>query len=172
METNQRIRQIIKSQTAPYPPQGVLWIHELEGKEVKEVWKNGQWAPIETISLEEIWDILNNSAGDKGVKPIVITSVLSSGMTMNELAEIGLTKNEIIAAARGERNCVSLQDEYGYSQYPITTAYYLPENTSLGIQESFSFQCVYTHYDGNGQLDGTAGFEIVFSDGVLEVTEI
>ena len=63
METNQRIRQIIKSQTAPYPPQGVLWVHELDGKEVKEVWKNGQWAPVETISLEEIWDVLNNGGG-------------------------------------------------------------------------------------------------------------
>lgn len=59
METNQRIRQIIKSQTAPYPPQGVLWVHEVEGKQVKEVWKNGGWYPVETISLEEIWDLLD-----------------------------------------------------------------------------------------------------------------
>ena len=48
METQQRIRQVIKSQRPPYPPQGVLWIHEVNGEEVKEVWKNGTWTPVKS----------------------------------------------------------------------------------------------------------------------------
>ena len=48
MATNERIRQTIRSQEAPYPPQGVEWIHEVNGEEIKEVWKNGAWAPVKS----------------------------------------------------------------------------------------------------------------------------
>ena len=52
MATNERIRQTIRSQEAPYPPQGVEWIHEVNGEEVKEVWKNGAWTPVKSGSAE------------------------------------------------------------------------------------------------------------------------
>lgn len=94
METNQRIRQIIKSQTAPYPPQGVLWVHELEGKEVKEVWKNGQWAPVETISLEEIWDVLNNGGGATEPLEIATPEEEVSGTKAEAATALGITEQD------------------------------------------------------------------------------
>lgn len=69
MATNERIRQTIRSQEAPYPPQGVEWIHEVNGEEVKEVWKNGAWTPVKSSGggggepqVQSDWDENDNTA--------------------------------------------------------------------------------------------------------------
>ena len=111
METNQRIRQIIKSQTAPYPPQGVLWVHELDGKEVKEVWKNGQWAPVETISLEEIWDVLNNGGGAPKPLEIIMPEEDVSGTKAEVATALGITEQDLDDILEGKVITIKLIHE-------------------------------------------------------------
>lgn len=121
METNQRIRQIIKSQTAPYPPQGVLWVHEVEGKQVKEVWKNGGWYPVKTISLEEIWDLLDSCyyplGDEEGALPEILTALVEENAALKEQViertEITISVNpgNVVDISTADKN--ALREHYG-----------------------------------------------------------
>lgn len=126
--------------------------------------------------LKEIVDMA--SQGGEGLKPIVLTALPAEGMSLDDLATIGLTKNEMIAAANGERSGVIQKLQTGTSYYTITNANYSPKDPHvLGSTESVLI--VFSHFSFS--YDETAdiwvpviegGFAIFIEDDVPTIAEI
>ena len=127
--------------------------------------------------LKEIVDMAGQGGGGD-IKPITLTALPEEGMSLDDLAAIGLTKDEMIAAANGERSGVIIKTRTATSYYTITNANYSPEDPNLlgstefvGIMFSnFTFKYNETADIWEPSISG--GFEISIEDDVPTITEI
>lgn len=95
--------------------------------------------------LKEIVDMAS-----QGVKPIALSSQPTTGsVTLAQLAGIGLTEEELRAAAKGERNAVS----YSGLAYPIIQAKYLTDGR-------FALVFAQTTLSNSGQFKTISGYSI------------
>ena len=126
--------------------------------------------------LKEIVDMASQGGGSD-IKPIMLTALPEEGMSLDDLATIGLTKDEIIAAANGERNGVVITTQNGPEYYTITDANYTPKDPdSLGSTEtvkiiflSFTFRYNESADIQKPRIDG--GYEVTIEDNVPTITE-
>lgn len=128
--------------------------------------------------LDAIVDAIPEGGGSD-IKPIVLTYLPAEGMSLDDLSAIGLTKDEIIAAANGERSAVIYKSpRFGTWYYTITDAGYSPKDPNfLGSTETVSI--IFSHF--TFRYNETAdiwlpsingGFEVSIEDNVPTITEI
>lgn len=128
--------------------------------------------------LKEIVDMAGQGGGSD-IKPIVLTALPEEGMSLDDLATIGLTKDEMIAAANGERSgVISKSLRFGTWYYTITNAGYSPKDPGfLGSTEVVSI--VFSHfsfrYNETADMQEPVvddGFAISIEDDVPTITEL
>lgn len=110
-------------------------------------------------------DILN-ALVDGGSQPIRLTGTISEGDTLQDLIEVGLTKEEIEAAARGERTGVVVIDGSVDSNnfYQITGASYYPE-----AEGEWLISFVQIEYEDNGIISGMSGMRVTIRGDIANV---
>ena len=125
--------------------------------------------------LKEIVDMASQGGGSA---PIVLNGYLEEGMSLDDLAAIGLTKDEMIAAANGERSGVIQKLLTGTSYYTITNANYSPRDPHmLGSKESVLIVFSHFSFSYNETADIWMpviedGFAVSIEDNVPTIAEI
>lgn len=125
--------------------------------------------------LKEIVDMASQGSGSM---PIVLNGYLEEGMSLDDLAAVGLTKDEMIAAANGERSGVIQKLQTGTSYYTITNANYSPRDPNmLGSTESVLIVFSHFSFSYNETADIwlpviEGGFAILIEDDVPTIAEI
>ena len=102
-------------------------------------------------------DILNALA-DGGSTPIRLTATLVEGDTLQDLIEAGLTKEEIEAAARGERTGVVIGREF----YQIARAYYDVNEWQIAF---YSIK-----YGNDGSIEEMLGSFVLIDGDIVSIT--
>ena len=128
-------------------------------------WIGGGKTPIPVRFLKSI-DVPGNGQEQNIVKPIVLTALPTAEMTtQEELDAIGLTLEEIIAAAEGKRNgCILEGTDYKQFFY-ISRVFFDITNSNYMI----SFNS--TAYDNSGYPDPAEFYTVSKSNNNVTVVE-
>lgn len=116
--------------------------------------------------LAEILGAIVDSIPSETTRPIVLTGVPSTGDTLEDLADIGLTPEEIQAASRGKRTGVIVPAGNGYVFYTITGCTYSSDTNYRIIFSNFRYGQVASSIE----IAETEQYVVSVSGGVLEIT--